>query len=64
MASVVASVSLDQIALVSKAPIGADERKQQKMNKTYSKDAVSVLKTADAHGHAVQANACTNVGIH
>ena len=64
MASVVASVSLDQIALVSKAPIGAEERKQQKMNKTYSKDAVSMLKIADACSHAVQANVCAHMGIH
>lgn len=63
MASVVASVSLDQITLVSKAPIGAEERKQ-KMNKTYSKDAVSMLKIADARSHAVQANVCAHMGIH
>lgn len=52
------------IALVSKVPIGAEERKQQKMKKTYSKDTVSMLKTAEACGHAVQANVCTNEGIH
>lgn len=39
-------------------------RKQQKMNKIYSKDAFFLFKSADASDHAVHANACTHMGIH